>query len=80
MQAIGINTATNTAIKTVIFITLLLSMLTMSSQSFGYDKPFVLEGPYVGQKPPGSTPNAFAPSGLSKERRYNSCFFTPDIK
>ncbi len=62
------------------FITLLLSILVMSSKSYGHDKSSVLEGPYVGQNPPGSTPKAFAPSGLSTERRDHSGFFTPDMK
>jgi hypothetical protein len=62
------------------FITLLLSTLVMSSKSYGHDKSPVLEGPYVGQKPPNSTPKAFAPSGLSIERRDHSGFFTPDMK
>ena len=67
-------------IFTVISIALLLSILTMSNKSYGHDKSPVLEGPYVGQKPPGSTPKAFAPSGLSTERRDHSGFFTPDMK
>ena len=67
-------------VYTVIFITVLLSITTMSSKSYGHDKPVVLEGPYVGQKPPGNTPKAFTPSGLSTERRNHSGFFTPDMK
>ena len=38
------------------FITLLLSILVMSSKSYGHDKSSVLEGPYVGQNPPGPVP------------------------
>ncbi|PHS18954.1 MAG: hypothetical protein COA86_07255 [Kangiella sp.] len=70
----------NIVIKTVISIALLLSFTTMSSKSYAHDKSPVLEGPYVGQKPPGLTPKAFAPSGLSTERRDHSGFFTPDMK
>jgi hypothetical protein len=66
--------------KSVIFIALLLSLLTLSSNSYGHDKSSVLKGPYVGQKPPGSVPQSFAPSGLSPERRDHSGFFTPDMK
>lgn len=76
MQAIGITTV----IKAVIFIALMFSILTMSSKSYGHANSSVLEGPYVGQKPPGSIPKAFAPSGLSPERRDHSGFFTPDMK
>ncbi len=72
MKPIGIFTVTS--------IAMLLSILTMSNKSYGHDKPPVLEGPYVGQKPPGSTPKSFAPSGLSIERRDHSGFFTPDMK
>ena len=64
----------------VICIGLLLSILLMSSKSYAHDKPSVLEGPYVGQKPPGLTPKAFAPSDRSPEHRDHSGFFTPDMK
>tara|TARA_R110002073_G_scaffold128999_3_gene275115 strand:- start:76731 stop:78416 length:1686 start_codon:yes stop_codon:yes gene_type:complete len=40
----------------------------------------VLEGPYIGQKPPGSVPEIFAPRGLSTEHRDGSGFFTPNMK
>jgi hypothetical protein len=63
-----------------IFIVLLLCVFAVSSNSYGHDKSTVLEGPYVGQKPPGATPKAFAPSGISIERRDHSGFFTPDMK
>jgi len=62
------------------FAALLLSILAMSSNSYGHDNPSVLEGPYLGQKPPGSTPKAFAPSVLSIEHRDGNAFFTPDLK
>ncbi len=64
----------------VICIGLLLSIPLMSSKSYGHDAQPVLEGPYVGQKPPGLTPKAFAPSDRSKEHRDHSGFFTPDMK
>ena len=59
-------------------IALFLFALTMSCN--GHDKSPVHEGPYVGQKTPGSTPKAFTPSTLSKEYRDGSGFFTPDMK
>ncbi len=39
-----------------------------------------LTGPYLGQKPPGLTPEPFAPNLFSKEYRNRSGFFTPDMK
>ncbi|PKG86496.1 hypothetical protein CXF85_00435 [Colwellia sp. 75C3] len=63
-----------------LFIALLLSVLAMSSKSHSQDKFPVLEGPYLGQKPPGLTPKAFAPSVLSIEHRDGNAFFTPDMK
>ncbi len=67
-------------INTTVFIALLLSLLTISDKSFGHDKSSILEGLYVGQTPPGSTPIAFAPSNQSTEHRDASGFFTPDMK
>jgi len=64
----------------VIFMVVLLSILVMNSKSYGHDKSAVLEGPYLGQKPPGSVPEPFAPSWLSTEHRAGSGFFTPDMK
>ena len=59
---------------------LLLSVLMMSSNSYSQDEFPALEGPYLGQKPPGSTPEVFAPGIVSKE--YFDAFgvFTPDMK
>jgi len=42
-------------------ICLLLSVLIMHSVSHAKDTPTVIEGPYLGQKPPGLTPQPFAP-------------------
>lgn len=63
-----------------ISIVLLFSILAFSSNSYGHDEFPVLQGPYLGQKPPGSTPKAFAPSVLSIEHRDGNAFFTPDMK
>lgn len=59
---------------------LLLVMLLMSNGSYAQDDFAVLEGPYLGQKPPGLTPLAFAPRGRSPEHRDHSGFFTSDMK
>ncbi len=61
-------------------ISLLLSILILSNESYALDDLAVFEGPYLGQKPPGSTPKIFAPSILSTEHRHSSGFFTPDMK
>ncbi len=53
---------------------------TISSKSYGQDKYPVLEGPYIGQKPPGLTPEVFAPGIVSKEHRDWTGRFTPDMK
>lgn len=38
------------------------------------------QGPYLGQKPPGSTPQIFAPGIVSTDAHEFSCSFTPDGK
>lgn len=40
----------------------------------------VLEGPYLGQRPPGSTPEVFAPGIVSTAHRDFSGFFSPDMR
>lgn len=40
----------------------------------------LIEGPYLGQKPPGSTPEPFAPGIVSTKHRDLSGFFSPDMK
>ena len=59
---------------------LLLSVLMMSSGSHGHDGIATPEGPYIGQKPPGLTPEVFAPGIVSKEHRDWTGSFTPDMK
>lgn len=44
------------------------------------DKLKTLEGPYLGQKPPGSNPQIFAPDIVSTEHRDLGGFFSPDMK
>jgi hypothetical protein len=65
--------------KIVLLITILLSTLTLSNTSFSQDKFPVTEGPYLGQKTPGSIPIPFAPGIVStKGYEYNGVF-TPDM-
>lgn len=64
----------------MLLIALFIFMATLSANSYGNDKAPILEGPYVGQTPPGDTPMAFAPSKRSPAHRDHSGFFTPDMK
>jgi len=60
---------------------LLLSLLIMSCESHAQDDFPVLEGPYLGQKPPGLTPKIFAPNIVSINGRYEGAIsFSPDLK
>lgn len=52
----------------------------MSSVSQAQDELPVLEGPYIGQKPPGLTPEVFDPGLVSTEYRDWGGSFTPDMK
>ena len=63
-----------------ISMTLLLSTLTMSSKSFSqYEFP-VLEGPYMGQEPPGLVAEPFAPGIISKQGWELEGVFAPGMK
>ena len=63
-----------------VFIAMLFSILTMSCISHSQNESSVLEGPYIGQKPPGLTPEPFVPSVASTEHRDWGGSFTPDMK
>ncbi len=60
-------------------IILILSTMAMSNKGFSQDKFPVLEGAYLGQKPPGLIPKAFAPGVISTEGYEYSGVFTPDM-
>jgi Tol biopolymer transport system component len=63
-----------------ISIILLLSILTMSSKSYSQDDFPVLEGPYLGQKPPGLIPEVFAPGIVSINGRFeHGISFSSDL-
>lgn len=55
---------------------ILLSMFFMFTSYAHQDDFSVLKGPYLGQKPPGITPEVFAPGIISTEEKYelNSIF------
>ena len=53
---------------------------TMGGINVSQDRTPVLEGPYLGQKPPGLTAIPFAPGIVNTEHRELSGFFSPDLK
>ncbi len=46
----------------------------------GATDPEAPKGPYLGQKPPGTAPEVFAPGFISTDAHEFSCSFTPDGK
>jgi len=63
-----------------ISIFLLFSILAFSSQSYGQNEFPVLEGPYLGQKTPGSMAEIFAPGIVSINGRYeHGISFSPEL-
>ena len=63
-----------------ISIILLLSVLTISSKSYSRDELPILEGPYLGQKPPGMMAEPFAPGIISREGWELEGVFAPGMK
>jgi len=68
-----------TALK-MYFSTTPLSSFSSGSQSYGQDELPIPDGPYLGQQPPGSTPEVFAPGIVSTEHYELNGVFTPDMK
>ena len=60
-----------------LFCLLVLMATNLLSQQSDFPK---LTGPYLGQKPPGMTPEIFAPGIISTESHEFSCCFSPDGK
>lgn len=59
---------------------LLLSVLMISSCNHSQNEILVLEGSYFGQKPPGLTPELFAPGVISVNGRFEGAVsFSPDL-
>ena len=56
------------------------TIATKSVKNTNQDRLPILEGPYIGQKPPGLTPEVFAPGIVSKGDRDWTGRFTPDMK
>lgn len=63
-----------------VLITLLLSALTMSGNTYAQEEFPVLEGPYMGQMPPGMMAEPFAPGLISKEGWQIEGVFAPGMK
>lgn len=59
---------------------ILLFVVALSGVSQAQDEISVLEGPYLGQKPPGLTPERFAPGIVSTEHWEYGGTFTPDLR
>ena len=60
-------------------MSLLFLTLMVSNISHAQDNLPVLVGDYIGQKPPGLTPEPFAPGVISTEGYEYSGVFTPDM-
>lgn len=61
-------------------IVLLFSILLINNKSYSQDNFPVLEGPYLGQKPPGSIPEVFAPGIVSTKDWEIEGVFAPSMK
>ena len=51
---------------------LLFSILAFSSTSYSQDDIFIPDGPYLGQTPPGTTPEIFAPGIINREESIDN--------
>lgn len=61
-------------------IFVLFSALAVNAYSCAQNALPLLEGPYLGQVPPGLTPKKFAPGYVSTRHRDFSGSFTPDLE
>ena len=66
--------------RSYIFIYLSVSVLTINSKGYFQDAFPVLEGPYMGQKPPGLMAEPFAPGIISKDGWEIEGVFAPGMK
>ncbi|NQZ82328.1 MAG: PD40 domain-containing protein [Colwellia sp.] len=63
----------------VIFIAVLFVAIATDSKSYSQDEFPILEGPYMGQKPPGKVAEPFAPGIISKEGWELEGVFAPGM-
>ncbi|MDK2593974.1 hypothetical protein [Pseudoalteromonas obscura] len=66
--------------KRAYFLVSLLVTLAVSQKSLGHQSAAILEGPYLGQKPPGIIPEIFAPGVVTTDGWEYGGVFTPDLK
>ncbi len=59
---------------------ILASILTATSNGYGDNGPPAIEQPYLGQKPPGLTPQLFAPGVVSTDNLEIEGTFAPDLR
>jgi hypothetical protein len=65
----------------ITFITIVLSLISVTGFRAPQDDFPILKGPYLGQKPPGKTPEPFAPEVLNSQRylwHHSVIIFSPD--
>lgn len=60
--------------------TLLISMFVINGKSYGQDQLPILQGPYMGQTPPGKIAEPFAPGVISKQGWELEGVFAPGMK
>jgi len=61
----------------ILFSLLIVSALSLLAQEVNYSK---LTGPYLGQKPPDTVPEIFAPGIVSTENGWEAAIsFSPDL-
>ncbi len=65
--------------KSVYLSVLFLSVSVLSTANLAQDEQLVLEGPYLGQKPPGLTPEPFAPGIVNTEDWGDGGHFSLDM-
>ncbi len=61
-----------------IYVVILFSFVILFSYTAQQDESLVLKGPYLGQKPPGDTPELFAPGIISTGDLHSSLYFSPN--
>lgn len=64
----------------IIFIVLTFFVFSVACKSNSNDKSSILEGPYLGQKPPGLLPEVFAPGIISTNGWEYGVVFAPGMK
>ena len=75
MQNLGVS-----ASKIILLCATFTIAIVQSINAHEDARPEVLEGPYLGQEPPGSTPEVFAPGIVTTERFEYGATFTPDLE